>query len=104
MRKFLALIVASLAMTLGLVAVPDTPAEAHSNTAYNVCQVGDAVFFGAEPNEVGVLKSTTFHYYGLHYYKCCFWSLRWGFKVEGVYLEGWDEWSWPTGDPWCPGS
>jgi len=103
-RKLILLVGAALLATATFVASPVTPADAHTNTAANVCLYGEIAFFGPEPNEVGIYGTTTFHYYGLHYYKCCYVSLRYGFKVEALYLEGWDVWSWPTGDPWCPGS
>jgi hypothetical protein len=110
MRKILAALVlvvtlTGLASALPADAAPDTLAKAaHVNTAANVCKYGEIAFFGPEPNEVAIYDSTIFHFFGLSYYKCCYVSLRYGFKVEALYLEGWDEWSWPTGDPWCPGS
>lgn len=105
MRKLIMLIGATTLALGGLIASPAAPpADAHQYSSAAVCFMGEIGFFGPEPNEVGILRTTSFHFYGLSYHKCCYWSLRYGFNVMAMYLEGWDEWSWPTGDPWCPGS
>jgi hypothetical protein len=84
------------------VGIAKASAPAHdSATNAAVCKMIDAGEFGPEPNEVGVAAVRGLHGFGLHWVDCCFWSLRYGFKVHARYLIGWADIDWITGDPWC---
>jgi len=107
MRKCLAILlfaVTALFVAAPVDAAPDAPAApTHGSVEINnICRVVEqATWPNWDTNEVGVAYTSALHFYGLHYARCCFFSLRYGFKVYALYLIGWGDLTFPQNDPWC---
>jgi hypothetical protein len=107
-RRLVAIPALAAALT-GLAAIPadaapeEVTAPAHTSTEINnICRVIEqSTWPNWDTNEVGVAYTAAFHFYGLHYARCCFFSLRYGFKVYALYLIGWGDLTFPQNDPWC---
>jgi len=92
--------------TVELAATPDGTAKvAHDTaTAYNVCKWFDTVFYGPEINNALRIGWHSFHYYNLHYVRCCYDISPYGYNAYGIYSIDYGTWDWLPGDAWCPNS
>jgi len=96
-------------LTAALTVAAAVPAEAkpgtptHTSTEIqNICRVIEqSTWPNWNTNLVGVYKTASLHFYGLHYAQCCFYDLRNGQKIYALYLIGYGDLTFPQNDPWC---